>query len=420
MATIVVGAGVAGLSAAHTLAKAGERVVVLEARNRIGGRIYTNRKLCPIPIEFGAEFIHGERAATWALARRLGVQLYPWRKTDDSYVRLENDMWMTLSAARAAFPEFDLVRNLSTIDTPIAPEDESLASYLRRAGFSEEQLHYVHRMYANAAGDAPQYLSALATIGLSQQRLEMNGQQDFRILDGYDTLVKTLATDLDIRLDTPVSHIEWGDDRVSVLTLNEETFAADAAIITLPLGVLQSGRVQFAPQLPSDKQNAIRSLKMGPALKLIYYFESPIVDDPEVMAIYSAENPPMWWSPSVGQGLPGQVWTAFATGDWARDLLALGEDGALLQGLKSLRMELDKPYIDPIAMLWVNWTDDPYALGGYSVVPVGAMGMREVLSQPTPPLYWAGEATATDIQAATVHGAYLSGLRAAEQRLSLA
>jgi monoamine oxidase len=127
----------------------------------------------------------------------------------------------------------------------------------------------------------------------------------------------------------------------------------------------------------------------------------------------------MWWTPTPEGSDGEQVWLAFATGDWARELLALGETGALEKGLDTLRTELNCPDLQPEAMHLVNWVADEYTLGGYSAVPVGAEKARGVLARPIGNvLFFAGEATAPNPWGATVHGAYMSGRRAAHEILS--
>jgi monoamine oxidase len=247
------------------------------------------------------------------------------------------------------------------------------------------------------------------------------GTGDYRIADGYDCLHYALAEGVDIHLNTIVETVEWGSRPVRVHTRSGDVYETDRLIITLPLGVLQAGRVIFTPELPEWKQNAIGALRMGPALKLVYRFREPILPS-AIRAVYSALNPPMWWSPTPeGDGLRSgeQVWMAFATGDWARELLALGETGALEKGLETLRTELNCPDLEPEAMHLVNWVADEFALGGYSAVPVGAEGARAALAIPIGNvLFFAGEATAPNPWGATVHGAYMSGRRAAHEILS--
>ena len=189
---------------------------------------------------------------------------------------------------------------------------------------------------------------------------------------------------------------------------------ADAAVLTLPLGLLQSNRLRFDPPLPRHKREALAGLKMGPVMKLVYLFDEPILD-PSIGAIYARGNPPMWWSPSLGRDGGATVWTAFFSGDYAREMLALGEDAAIQRGLETLREEIGQPELRYRKARWVNWPDDPYALGGYSVCLPGHYDAREKLACPTPPLYWAGEASAPHHLTAMVHGAYFSGQRAARE-----
>ena len=176
--------------------------------------------------------------------------------------------------------------------------------------------------------------------------------------------------------------------------------------------MLQADRVSFAPALPRVKRDALAGLKMGPVMKLLYVFDEPLLER-SIGAIYARGNPPMWWSPSLGREGGATVWTGFVSGDYARELLALGEQEALRAGLETLRGEIGKPALQYVKARWVNWPEEPFALGGYSVCLPGHFDARDKLAQPTPPLFWAGEASAPHFLAATAHGAYFSGRRAA-------
>ncbi len=415
MKVLVIGAGIAGLSAAYHLKRAGIEATVLEARDRIGGRVWTDRDFADIPVEFGAELIHGRSAEvnTWEWVVKLGLRTWHWNKLDDSMIRTEEGDWLTMGEARAASAELDVTRSWDLGDAPAARNDEDLGRYLRRIGFSEKQLRYVERSFANAEGESMDRLNAAAHAHLFKDSDGEDEGSDYRILDGYDSYYQGLADGLDIRLNCVVRTIDWADG-VRAITDGGEDYSADVAVITLPLGLLQSGRLRFAPALPPMKKEALSGLKMGPVMKLVYLFDEPLLAS-SIGAIYARGNPPMWWSPSLGREGGATVWTGFFSGDYAREMLALGEEQAIQKGLETLRQEIGDPTLQYVKARWVNWPEDPYALGGYSVCLPGHYEAREKLAKATPPLYWAGEASAPHHLTAMVHGAYFTGQRAAQE-----
>ncbi|MCC6616900.1 MAG: FAD-dependent oxidoreductase [Anaerolineae bacterium] len=327
-------------------------------------------------------------------------------------MRLADGSLRMMAEARVLYPDFDVTRSWDLSHAPQPEADESLETYLRRIGFTEAQLDYTQRSFANAACETLAHLSARSCA--DEWEDYGTGMSDHRVLDGYNHIHGYLADGLNIRLNVPVARIDWGVGGVRVQAVDGTIFEGDSAVITLPVGVLRDGAVRFTPDIPDEKRAALEGLSMGPAIKLIFMFDQPVLPN-GIGALYSAGCPPMWWSPSFGRDTDVQVITAFATGDYARELEALGEDGALDTALQVLRDELDCPDIQPVAARWINWTADPYSLGGYSVATPGAHEARLALAQPTPPLFWAGEATVKNAWAATVHGALISGQRAADQ-----
>ena len=409
---IVVGAGAAGLAAARRLTGEGSRVLVLEARDRSGGRVWTDREFAGIPVELGAEFIHGDEVITWEVVRELGLETLHWTKLDDSLVRTEEGEWLTMRTARAADPGLEITRSWE-LPQVLAGRYEDLHGYLRRIGFERKQLRYVERWFANAQGESSRFLSAAATLrGL--RRADENGHGDYRLPGGYDRVIEHLAEGIEIRLGLEVESVEWGSGGAQVTTGGGEVLEAASLLLTVPLGVLQAGDITFRPELPDEKLIALAGMRMGPVIKMIYRFDEAIAS-PEIMAIYSRNNPPMWWSPSFGSAGGGvHVWSAFVSGANAASLLALGEEGALEAGVRALAEDLGRG-LEPTAAVLVDWPSDPHAKGGYSFVLPGHDGSRELLARAAPPLFFAGEATAPEHQAATVHGALASGRRAAAE-----
>ncbi|MEL6271406.1 MAG: NAD(P)/FAD-dependent oxidoreductase, partial [Chloroflexota bacterium] len=265
----------------------------------------------------------------------------------------------------------------------------------------------------NATGEGIHHISA--TAALADMHGDEYGHEDWRIMDGYDRIIEHLAEGLDIRTGQVVTDVRWGGKTVTVATLNGTTYTAERVIVALPAGVLNAGSVTFDPPLPPERVRALGGLTMGPGMKIVYVFDEPILPE-GIGALYSKHNPPMWWSPTFGHAdAPQFAITAFATGDWARYLLRAGTEIIGTLGLSTLRKELDN-VPDPVQVHIENWTDDPFAGGVYSVVTPGSAHCRAEAAKPLGNrLFWAGEAVAPNGHAATVHGAYLTGARAAHE-----
>jgi monoamine oxidase len=407
--TVVIGAGAAGLAAARALHDAGQRVVVVEARARIGGRVQTDHAFGAVPVERGAEFIHGAHVETWAWLRRAGCHAVPVSTWAGRRVALGGGR-LVGSWLFHARPDLRQVKTFEArIATYTGPEC-SLADWLRawHASPLAAQIAFLRLAHSYCATPDTLSMAALAC----EYALDTDAGGNFRIQEGYDRVLAALAEGLDIHLNTAVEEVRWNSDGVEVKTTGG-TYQASHAILTLPLAVLQAGAVRFDPPLPAARQQAIMGLAMRPALKILLRFDN--VFWPRDMTFISADDPvPVWWT--VRRDAP--LLTGFATGRYAERLSAHGEEGAIARGLAALdAMFTGAASRQFMAGSVADWGRDPWARGGYSSVPPGMHGQRAALAEPCGALHWAGEATVTDSNPATVHGALRSGARAAQEIL---
>ena len=420
---IVVGAGIAGIAAATDLQAAGVDVVVLEARNRIGGRIWTDRRW-GFPLDLGASWIHGSAPANpiWRLRNQLGLRTVPtdW---DDLVVYDVDGKQISASQSatdaaryRSAYRKARRWGNRQEQDTSLqdgidfAVRARTMSPYDQRAldfrlNFEVEQ---------DYGGDA----TSLSNWWFDQDSW-LGGRQDSYMVDGYGELIDTLADGLDIRLSTVVSAVTFGSFGVRVTTSNGVEQAA-YAVITVPLGVLKANRISFSPALSRAKRTAISRLGVGTLNKLYLGFATRFWDDTQAIG-YQSVNRGEWslWM-DLEQILGEPVLLAFNAATYGKEVEDLSDQETLDASMKVLRTIYGQSIPDPQAALITRWNQETFSLGSYSHIPVGATGRDyRVLSAPSGGrLFWAGEATNKKYPQ-TVAGAYLSGQRAAQQIIEL-
>ncbi len=427
---IVIGAGAAGLAAARRLAEASLRVIVLEARDHVGGRVLTQRlERALVPGELGAEFIHGRGPETPALLREAGTAAIDsagetWREAHGDLHREPDD----------DAPVAEIFDRATTLDA-----DESVATYLARFDGDPAM-----RAKAEAAGmlvegfDAVE--PAIASVrGISDEW--QSGVDDIiaRPLGGYAPLFARLhaaCTDagVDVRFATTVRRIARRSDAVTIDVAREggahDTFHARAAVVTLPVGVLRHAgdatAVTFEPDLPPAKREALAHIEMGHVVRVVLQFRTDFwtqLHDGRYrdVAFFRSDDRAF---PSFWTQLPvrSESIVAWAGGPRAIALEALSEHQRIecaLVDFGSMLGEPERARREFVRGVTHDWTRDPFARGAYSYLAVGGADARPILAAPVADtLFFAGEATIDDGQSGTVNGSLASGERAAREVLA--
>jgi monoamine oxidase len=422
---LVIGAGAAGLAAAAALRAAGLSVAVLEARPRLGGRVWTDTGLGGLPLDLGASWIHGAgpRNPVAALARELRVATLP---TDYDNLRAYDSDGRPVDDARHAAIDARLdalLDGAARIGARRGGERLSLQQGLdaalgaRRLSERERrELNYAlnttieHEFAADAA--------ELSLLGYDAGFGAFPGG-DALFPGGYGQIVAGLARGLDVRLGQPVRRLSYGANGV-VAETTAGRLRAERAVVTLPLGVLKAGDVRFDPPLPPAHRQATAALGSGVLNKLYLRFPRVFWErDVELIGLLSERKGEWaeWLNLAFYTGEP--ILLGFNAGSYGRATESL-DDRALVAAAMAALRAIHGPRIPaPTAMLRSRWLGDPFARGSYSFVAVGAgPDAHTLLAAPVGErLFFAGEHTSAE-HPSTVHGAILSGQRAAAELLA--
>lgn len=424
-AVLVIGAGAAGLAAARELTRAGRSVLVLEARDRIGGRILSHHdSSLGLSVELGAEFVHGLPPQILEILARNHIA--PVEVSDEQLYLDQNGKVIESASFNSQLAEV-----MKALPRPESSQDESFAGWLRGQNFSrnEKRIATAYVEGFNAADAEKIGIHALVKSADAAELIA--GERQFRLTRPYQKVPQTLLNEcnqdlLELQLNAVVEEVIWSQDSVRCRLSDGTILESAQAIVTLPLSLLQSNAVKFSPPLES-KKTCLDQLTMGHSQRLVFVFktvfwESIVLDGKSLAQLnfIDADDGPFrtWWTlhPLRAPVLVG--WNAGpdvienATKD---DLAAIAI--AKLSTVFSISVSAIEEEI--LACHYHDWSADPFALGVYSYTMKGgtdaARGLSESIQNT---LFFAGEATDFEGNSGYVHGAIASGIRAAGEILS--
>lgn len=410
---LVIGAGIAGLAAAKVLQDAGHEVIILEARERAGGRIWTDHSL-DFPVDFGPSFLHSVREnplAEIAMNNKLSI-----KKVDYSNYYLFDQEGKLLDDKNRLSHFAHVEKVLKKVQKAIskADKDQTVQNIVDGVLRGEKM--------DSATWDTLQWRLAQLEIQFGAEFKLLSATEPFSfetstddlfLVGGMSEIITRMAAGLDIRYNQRARIIRQADSMVSISTMGED-FEGDFALITLPLGVLKGNGLRFDPVFSTAKKNAITKLEVGNINRFALKFDGKFWDTDRdfIGHIGKRRNEfPIMTNLGYFEGKPGLVATV---GNEYSKLLSKQEDSEKMVHIHQLLYQIYENVPMPIDMKYSAWEDQPFSQGAFSYVPSGVDRVaRDYLARPEKRLYFAGEATIQE-GAGTVLGAYNSGLRAAK------
>jgi monoamine oxidase len=437
---IVAGAGAAGLSAAVKVARAGLSVQIVEARSRIGGRMFTLRDpVWQTPIELGAEFIHGRPPEIWKLLE----------DKQSEFVEVAGEPWCSTNGQVSKCQFFSSIDGILE-KMNCRGKDESFLSFLDRrfpettnSKKQEARRRALSYVTGFNAADADQVgVHWLVQSMRAEKKIE--GDRAFRAKNGYEDLLdifrqQLMETGVDLQTETVIKSISWSRGRALITAYQSgksRKLVAKRVLVTLPLGVLQAssqetGAVRFSPGLPAKKLAALETLRMGKVIRATLRFRTrfwetmrPDRNNWKTLSHMSYLFTQDDWFPTWWSQMPNKVpiLTGWAPAGSAERLSGKNQSFVIERALRSLSFAL-KIRLGRLESLlddahFHDWQNDPFSHGAYSYGAIGSDGAQRDLASPLEnTLFFAGEATDTTGHNGTVHGAIASGHRAASQIL---
>lgn len=419
---IVVGAGAAGLMAAWELVQTGKKTAVIEAKDRIGGRTHTiNDNNFELPVELGAEFVHGNLELTQMLLKKAGADQY----------KVSGNIWQ--SEEEELDKQEDFVEDFSALNKKLKElrEDISVADFIKDflKGKEYEDARFTLKNYVEGYYAADTHKASTFSL---REELTTSDDEQYRIEGGYVKLIdyryqKCKEKNVQFSLSNPVKEIKWKKDHVEV-TGSKGKISSRKVLITVPVGVLQSEAIYFSPAI-RETINAAKQLGFGPVIKTLLQFDEPFWKNKKntqgknldkLSFIFSRSVIPTWWTyyPKDAAMLAG--WSG---GPHAEKIKDLSDEEILLNALQSLSeiFNIDKTVLQQKLKGWhiANWVNDPYSCGGYSYDVVNGSKFKQIIKQPIEnTIFFAGEGLIDGPEIGTVEAALRSGRETAQQMIA--
>lgn len=411
---IVIGAGIAGLAAAKTLKQANYEVTVIESQEKVGGRLRTDRSL-GVPFDEGASWIHGPKHNPITnLAYNAGASNY---LTDDESLIIydQNGKPYEDKYAEKEYKSYE----------------DALEKVQSSGSISKSFQEVFNSLYPDKAND-PLWLymlSAYLEFDTGSDISELSSHQidddevfkgkDVIITNGYDTVANYLAKGLRIQLNEKVTAIKYASGiRVETTMAN---YDADYVIVTVPLGVLKAGHINFDPVLPTHKQNAVNQIKMSAVNKFLLVFDTCFWDkNIQYIGYTPSVKGKFNYFVNVNKFLSGNALMTFAFGNYGKLTENLSDAEIIQEIMGHLKVIYGNSIPNPVHLLRTKWSSNPHTLGSYSFATAGSdTSAFDILAQDIDKkVFFAGEHTSKAYRG-TVHGAYLSGIREATKIINL-
>lgn len=413
---IVIGAGISGLAAAKKLKDKGFNVIILEAQEKIGGRIRTDRSL-GIAFDEGASWIHGPKGNPITnLASQADANTY---LTDDDSLKVFDNNGTAYSDAflDAQYTQFE---NALNAVRSIGTQSQSFLEVFNSLYPTQENNRlWKYMLSAYLEFDTGGDISTLSSKYFDDD--EAFSGKDVIVTNGYDKIANLLGQGLDIRLNSRVTEVNYTSIK-SLVNVNGDSVEADYVIVSVPLGVLKNNSVSFNPTLPIDKQGAIENTKMGNVNKFLFSWNTAFWETDVQYIGYTPDTKGKFnYFMNMLKFLPTtNSLMTFAFGDYATVTESLSDGEIISEVMAQLKTIYGNSIPNPTNMLRTKWGQNINTFGAYSFAPNGTTStdFDTMAKEISNKLFFAGEHTIRDYRG-TVHGAYLSGIREADKIIAL-